>query len=128
MAWQVPCSGQTCISANRVLVDASVHDAFVAKLKVAMHSLVLGTACRKVTLGPLINERAVQKIEQLVVDAVNKRCASIVCGGKRGHHATLYQPTLLIDVKPNMLIANQERSAPVAAVVSECLRCVTALL
>jgi succinate-semialdehyde dehydrogenase/glutarate-semialdehyde dehydrogenase len=75
--------GQTCVCPNRVFVHASVHDAFVEKLVARVNALVLGPATNpEAQIGPMINARAVDKIERHVQDAVT-RGARIVAGGRR---------------------------------------------
>jgi len=111
-------SGQTCICSNRFLVHASVHDAFVEKLNIAMSGIRLGNGMDPgVTQGPLINARAVDKIDSLVKDALLKE-ASLVCGGAVSDHGTnFYLPTLLTDVNLEMDIAHNEIFGPVVSVM-----------
>ena len=108
-------TGQTCVCANRLLVQAGVYDAFAAKLAMAVVALKVGDGMDAgVTQGPLIDEPALAKVEELVADAVQKG-ARIVTGGKR--HAlggTFYEPTVLADVTPAMRVANEEVFGPVA--------------
>jgi succinate-semialdehyde dehydrogenase / glutarate-semialdehyde dehydrogenase len=108
-------AGQTCVCANRILVQDSVYDAFTAKLATAVAGLMVGAGIDKgVTLGPLINAAALAKVEEHVADAVAGG-ATIVAGGKR-HGATgnYYQPTILAGVTPAMKIAREETFGPVA--------------
>uniref|UniRef100_F1L3Q6 Succinate-semialdehyde dehydrogenase n=1 Tax=Ascaris suum TaxID=6253 RepID=F1L3Q6_ASCSU len=117
MATKFRGSGQTCISANRIFVHSSIHDQYVNELQKAMKTLVIGDGMKAgVNQGPLINERAVKKIENLLSDAVSKG-AEIVCGGKRGPQSTLFEPTLITGIKGNMEIAHMEIFGPVAAIV-----------
>ena len=108
-------TGQTCVCANRLLVQDSVYDAFVAKLKTAVEGLKVGNGMDEgVTQGPLINEDAARKVEDHIADAV-KKGAKIVTGGKR--HAlggTFFQPTLLVDVPREADIFRDETFGPVA--------------
>lgn len=108
-------SGQTCVCANRLLVQDSVYDAFAEKLAVAVNKLQVGNGLEAgTTQGPLINEAAVQKVESHIADAVGKG-ARIVTGGKRhalGH--TFFEPTLLADVTTDMQVASEETFGPVA--------------
>lgn len=108
-------SGQTCVCANRILVQAGIYDAFAAKLRVAVDNLKVGSGLDEdVTQGPLIDQRAVEKVEEHIADAVEKG-ASIVCGGQR--HAlggSFFQPTILRDVTPAMRVAKEETFGPVA--------------
>jgi len=108
-------AGQTCVCANRILVQDGVYDAFAAKLKVAVEALKVGNGMDAgVTQGPLINAAAVQKVEEHIADAV-KRGASIVTGGAR--HAiggNFFQPTILANVPNDADIFREETFGPVA--------------
>lgn len=111
-------AGQTCVCTNRFYVHESLHDAFVEKLSQASKHLVIGPGLDKgVQLGPLIDQQAVDKVEQHVQDAVAKG-ARLMVGGKR--HAlggNFYEPTVLAGVKKGMLITEEETFGPVAAVI-----------
>jgi succinate-semialdehyde dehydrogenase/glutarate-semialdehyde dehydrogenase len=111
-------AGQTCVCTNRFYVHESLHDAFVEKLVQASKRLVIGPGLDKgVQLGPLIDQQAIDKVEQHVQDAVAKG-ARLMTGGKR--HAlggTFYEPTVLAGVKKGMLITEEETFGPVAAVI-----------
>jgi succinate-semialdehyde dehydrogenase/glutarate-semialdehyde dehydrogenase len=115
-------TGQACISPNRFLVHEAVYDAFVDTLASRIRKLKAGNGMdADVSIGPLINEAAVAKIEQQVQDAVSKG-ARIVCGGERLTTGALaggcfYAPTLLADVTPDMLIYREETFGPVAPVI-----------
>src|SRR6202789_2979149 len=108
-------AGQTCVCANRLLVQDGVYDAFAQKLKAAVEAMKVGNGMDAgVTQGPLINADAVTKVEEHVADAV-KRGASIVTGGKR--HAlggNFFQPTILANVPSDALIFREETFGPVA--------------
>ncbi|XP_078482146.1 succinate-semialdehyde dehydrogenase, mitochondrial-like [Ciona intestinalis] len=110
--------GQTCVCANRIFVQESVHDEFVSKLVAAMkEELILGdTMDPNVTIGPLINEKAVQKVESHVEDAV-RLGAKVVYGGKRGPTSFFYEPTLLTDINKQMKCLNEETFGPVAPIM-----------
>ena len=111
-------AGQTCVCTNRFYVHESLHDAFVEKLAQASKRLVIGPGLDKgVQLGPLIDQQAIDKVEQHVQDALGKG-ARLMTGGKR--HAlggTFYEPTVLAGVKKGMLITEEETFGPVAAVI-----------
>ena len=111
-------AGQTCVCTNRFYVHESLHDAFVEKLTQASKRIVIGPGLDKgVQLGPLIDQQAINKVEQHVQDAVAKG-ARLMTGGKR--HAlggTFYEPTVLAGVKKGMLITEEETFGPVAAVI-----------
>ncbi len=108
-------TGQTCVCANRVLVQAPVYEAFAARLVQAVAKLRVGDGLKGATdQGPLIDSKALAKVEEHVADAVNKG-AKIALGGKR--HAlggNFFEPTVLTDVTPAMLAAREETFGPVA--------------
>jgi len=108
-------AGQTCVCANRLLVQEGVYDAFTAKLAVAVKQLVVGNGMDEaVTQGPLIDRAALAKVEELLADAVAKG-ARIVCGGKRhGLGRTWFEPTILAEVTPAMRVSREEVFGPVA--------------
>jgi succinate-semialdehyde dehydrogenase/glutarate-semialdehyde dehydrogenase len=112
-------TGQTCVCANRLLVQEGVYDAFVAKLVDAVKKLRVGDGLAGVTeQGPLIDDKAVAKVEEHVADALAKG-GKIALGGKR--HAlggTFYEPTIITGVKPSMMVAREETFGPVAPVFS----------
>jgi succinate-semialdehyde dehydrogenase/glutarate-semialdehyde dehydrogenase len=108
-------AGQTCVCANRILVQDGVYDLFAKKLGEAVRGLVVGEGFHDgVHQGPLINAAALEKVESLVADAVEKG-ARVVCGGHR--HAlggTFYEPTIIADVNADMAMAQEEIFGPVA--------------
>ena len=109
-------SGQTCVCANRILVQDSVYDLFAAKLVKAVTALKIGPGLttEEAQQGPLINEGAVAKVERLVADAVGKG-ARVLAGGKRhtlGHG--FFEPTILTEVTADMDLAREEIFGPVA--------------
>ena len=108
-------TGQTCVCANRILVQDGVYDAFAAKLAEAVKKLVVGPGLKGETQqGPLINAQAVEKVERHVADALSKG-AKVLLGGKR--HAlggTFFEPTILTGVTADMLCAREETFGPVA--------------
>ncbi|MGC2029866.1 MAG: NADP-dependent succinate-semialdehyde dehydrogenase [Steroidobacteraceae bacterium] len=108
-------TGQTCVCANRLLVQAGVYDEFARKLYEAVGKLRVGDGLAGVTdQGPLIDAKAIAKIEEHIADAVAKG-ASVKMGGKR--HAlggTFFEPTILTGVTANMLVAREETFGPVA--------------
>ena len=110
-------AGQTCVCANRLLVQASVADAFAAKLAAAVAQLKVGDgAAEGVNQGPLIDDDAVRKVEELLADAVSQG-ARVVTGGKR--HAlgrTFFEPTIVSGVTPAMRVAREEIFGPVAPI------------
>src|SRR5258706_13261157 len=101
--------GQTCVCANRILVQDRVYDAFAARLVEKVRGLKLGNGMDPgVTQGPLIDMYAVQKVESHIADAVAKG-ARVVAGGKRHSlGGTFFEPTVLGDVTPAMQVAREE--------------------
>ena len=108
-------SGQTCVCANRFLVQASVHDAFAEKLARATRLLNPAPGLQAdSTQGPLIDDRAVAKVERHVHDAVSLG-ATVLCGGSRHHRGgRFFEPTVLTGMTPAMAIAREETFGPVA--------------
>src|SRR5438105_1876940 len=111
-------TGQTCVCANRLFVHEKVYDAFAAKLAEKVRALKVGIGTEPgVTQGPLINQAALDKVEEHVADATANG-ARVVTGGKR--HAlggTFYEPTVLADVTPAMMIFREETFGPVAPLI-----------
>jgi len=106
-------AGQTCVCANRLLVQDSVYDAFAAKLAEAVRALKVGDGAEAgVTTGPLINRAAVAKVEEHIADAVAKG-ARVAVGGK-GLGGNFFEPTILVDVTTAMAVAREETFGPVA--------------
>lgn len=108
-------TGQTCVCANRLYVQSGVYDAFAAKLTQAVSALRVGDGLQGPTdQGPLIDQRALEKVQAHIADAVSHG-ARIACGGKS--HAlggTFFEPTILLDVTPEMRVAREETFGPVA--------------
>jgi len=110
-------TGQTCVCANRLLVQEGVYDLFVAKLVEAVRKLRVGDGLQGATdQGPLIDAKAVAKVEEHISDALGKG-AKVALGGHR--HAlggTFFEPTVITQVRANMLVAREETFGPVAPV------------
>ena len=108
-------AGQTCVCANRLYVQDGVYDAFAEKLVAAVAKLKVGNGVDDgVTQGPLIEEKAVKKVEQHVADALAKG-GRLLTGGERhelGH--SFFQPTVIADVTSDMLVAKEETFGPLA--------------
>lgn len=108
-------AGQTCVCANRILVQSGIYDAFAEKFAKRVAAMKVGDGMETdVEQGPLIDEKAVVKVEEHIADA-RSHGAGVVTGGER--HAlggTYFQPTVLRDVTSKMLIANDETFGPVA--------------
>jgi succinate-semialdehyde dehydrogenase / glutarate-semialdehyde dehydrogenase len=112
-------TGQTCVCANRLLVQEGVYDAFVEKLVEAVRKLRVGDGLAGATdQGPLIDAKAVAKVEEHIADAVAKG-GRIALGGRR--HAlggTFFEPTIVTHVKTGMMVAREETFGPVAPIFS----------
>jgi succinate-semialdehyde dehydrogenase / glutarate-semialdehyde dehydrogenase len=108
-------TGQTCVCANRLLIQAGVYEEFAGKLKSAVAQLRVGDGLAGVTeQGPLIDAKAVTKVEEHIADAIANG-AKIILGGKR--HAlggSFFEPTILTGVTSKMLVAREETFGPVA--------------
>jgi succinate-semialdehyde dehydrogenase/glutarate-semialdehyde dehydrogenase len=110
-------AGQTCVCANRVFAQDKIYDAFVEKLGKAVAELKVGDGFEQgVTIGPLINMAAIEKVEEHVADAT-KKGAKVAIGGKRhARGGTFFEPTILTGTTPDMLIFREETFGPVAPV------------
>ncbi|MDH3314387.1 MAG: NADP-dependent succinate-semialdehyde dehydrogenase [Gammaproteobacteria bacterium] len=108
-------TGQTCVCANRILVQDSVYDSFAKKLVEAAKQLKVGNGLEDgMQQGPLIDMRAVEKVEEHIADATSKG-AKVIAGGKRHKlGGTFFEPTVLADVTTDMLVTNDETFGPVA--------------
>jgi succinate-semialdehyde dehydrogenase/glutarate-semialdehyde dehydrogenase len=109
--------GQTCVCANRIYVQAGVHDVFVEKLTAAVKKLKLGDGrIPGVTQGPLVNGKAVEKVEAHVADALAKG-AKVATGGARSSlGGSFFEPTVLTGVTSAMAVAREETFGPLAPV------------
>lgn len=109
-------TGQTCVCVNRFYIQNGVYEAFTRKLAEAVQALRVGDALQGETeQGPLINAAALAKVEQHVGDALEQG-ARLLCGGRRHTlGGTFYEPTVLAEATPDMLIASEETFGPVAA-------------
>ncbi len=111
-------AGQTCVCANRLYVQDGVYDAFAAKLAEKVKSFKVGAGSEPgVVIGPLIDEQGLQKVEKHVADALGKG-AKVVLGGRRHERGGLFfQPTVLADVTPDMIVSYEETFGPVAPLI-----------
>lgn len=109
-------AGQTCVCANRVLVQDRVYDSFAGKLARAVSELKVGNGAEPgVTQGPLIDMKAVAKVEEHIGDAVAKG-ARVASGGKRhSSGGRFFEPTIIVEADSQMRIAHEETFGPVAA-------------
>lgn len=108
-------AGQTCVCANRFLVQSGVYDEFATKLAAAVADFKVGNGLDDgVTQGPLINAKGLAKVEELVDDALAHGAKALSGGAAHALGGTYYEPTILTDVTPDMRIANEEIFGPVA--------------
>ncbi|MEQ8369268.1 MAG: NAD-dependent succinate-semialdehyde dehydrogenase [Alphaproteobacteria bacterium] len=110
-------AGQTCVCANRIFVQDGVHDAFVERLSQAVRAMTVGDGLEDgVTLGPLINQDGVEKVEAHIADAL-ARGGEIRTGGKRhARGGTFFQPTVLTGLTRDMQAFREETFGPLAAI------------
>jgi succinate-semialdehyde dehydrogenase/glutarate-semialdehyde dehydrogenase len=110
-------SGQTCVCTNRFYAQAGIYDAFVEKLTAAVKKLKIGSGLEAgVTQGPLIDDKAIAKVEEMVADAKAKG-GSIATGGKRSELGlSFYEPTVIAGATSGMQFAREEIFGPVAPV------------
>jgi succinate-semialdehyde dehydrogenase/glutarate-semialdehyde dehydrogenase len=111
-------AGQTCVCANRILVQSGIYDRFAAALVDKVKALTVGPGMEAGTIiGPLISSEAIDKVETLVGDAV-KKGAKVLTGGEVDKAGPLfYRPSVVGDVTPDMTIVREEIFGPVAALV-----------
>jgi succinate-semialdehyde dehydrogenase/glutarate-semialdehyde dehydrogenase len=109
-------AGQTCVCANRILVQEGVFDAFSEKLVAAVKALRMGDGADDgVTVGPLINDAAYEKVSSILKQATDNG-AQILTGGRgnEGHGGNFFEPTVLVDVDDTMEVYNEEIFGPIA--------------
>lgn len=108
-------AGQTCICTNRFYVQAGVYDAFAEKFAHAVKALTIGNGLETgVQIGPLIDNRAIAKVERHLADAVAKGATIITGGRKHKLGGTYFEPTLLTGVTQEMVVAREETFGPIA--------------
>ncbi len=108
-------TGQTCVCANRLLIQDGVYDRFTEMLGEAVAKLRVGNGLEGETeQGPLIDMAAVEKVEEHVADALGKGARLIMGGARHSLGGTFYQPTVLADVTPAMLVSKEETFGPLA--------------
>lgn len=111
-------AGQTCVCANRIIVQSGIHDAFVEKFRIAIGNLVVGNGFDEGSeQGPLITQDAVDKVRTHISDAVDGGATLVTGGELHPLGGTFFTPTLLTGVRPEMLICREETFGPVAPVV-----------
>ncbi|MDR6397524.1 NAD-dependent succinate-semialdehyde dehydrogenase [Herbaspirillum seropedicae] len=110
-------AGQTCVCSNRLYVQEAVYDIFVEKLVTAVTQLKVGIGTEEgITVGPLINEAAVQKVESHIDDALQRGAKAAIGGKRHGLGHGFFEPTVLVEMSSDMKIASKETFGPVAAV------------
>jgi succinate-semialdehyde dehydrogenase / glutarate-semialdehyde dehydrogenase len=110
-------TGQTCVCANRILVQDGVYDAFTEKLATAVRKLKVSDGMEDgAQQGPLIDMAAVEKIEEHIADAVSKGAKIIVGGERHELGGTFFQPTVLTNVTPDMKVTHEETFGPLAPI------------
>jgi succinate-semialdehyde dehydrogenase / glutarate-semialdehyde dehydrogenase len=108
-------AGQTCVCANRILVQDKVYDAFAEKLAAKVRALKVGPGTEAgVNIGPLIDERAVTKVEEHIGDAIAKGAKVLVGGKKHALGGLFFEPTILTGVNTDMKVTTEETFGPVA--------------
>jgi succinate-semialdehyde dehydrogenase/glutarate-semialdehyde dehydrogenase len=111
-------AGQTCVCANRILVQSGIYDAFAARLVERVSGLVVGAGLRGPTdQGPLIDDRAVAKASAHVADAVARGAQVLIGGAPLGDKGSFFAPTVLADVSSDALLCREETFGPVAGLV-----------
>ena len=110
-------TGQTCVCANRMLVQSGVYEDFTAKLSQAVSALRVGNGLEgEVDQGPLIDMAAVAKVEEHIADAVGKGARIVVGGARHELGGSFFQPTVLADVQSDMKVAREETFGPLAPI------------
>ncbi|GEN98627.1 NAD-dependent succinate-semialdehyde dehydrogenase [Novosphingobium sediminis] len=111
-------AGQTCVCANRVLVQDGVYDAFVERVRAKVAALVVGDGAKPgTTIGPLINAAAVEKVDSLVRDALAGGASALLGGNRSNAGAGFFEPTVLTGVRGDMTIATSEIFGPVVPLI-----------
>jgi succinate-semialdehyde dehydrogenase / glutarate-semialdehyde dehydrogenase len=111
--------GQTCVCANRFLIQAGVYDVFAAKLAARVAAMKVGDGADEgVTQGPLINMKAVEKVETLLADALAAGAKATVGGHRHALGGTWFEPTVVTGVTPEMAISGEEIFGPVATLTA----------
>ncbi|MCE9665593.1 NAD-dependent succinate-semialdehyde dehydrogenase [Halomonas sp. M5N1S17] len=110
-------AGQTCICANRILVQEGIYDAFVEKFTAAVSELKVGNGLdENVTMGPLVSERAVREVHEKVEEALAQGARATIGGTPDSQGACFYRPTVLVDVDSDMRVFREEIFGPVAPI------------
>jgi succinate-semialdehyde dehydrogenase/glutarate-semialdehyde dehydrogenase len=108
-------AGQTCVCSNRIYVQSSVYEAFAAKFVAAVEKLTVGNGTADgVRVGPLIDGKAVAKVEEHIHDALAKGGTLMTGGQRHSLGGNFFQPTVVANATPNMLVAREETFGPLA--------------
>jgi succinate-semialdehyde dehydrogenase / glutarate-semialdehyde dehydrogenase len=108
-------TGQTCVCANRLLVQDAIYDEFVGKLSAAVGKLTVGDGLAgRTDQGPLIDAKALAKVEEHIADALAKGARVALGGARHALGGTFFQPTILTDVNSTMMVTREETFGPVA--------------
>ena len=108
-------TGQTCVCSNRLLVQDGVYDAFASKLAAKVSKMKVGNGVDEgVVQGPLIDAKALAKVEEHIADAKSKGARVLTGGARHALGGTFFQPTVIADATTSMLVANEETFGPVA--------------
>ncbi len=108
-------NGQTCVCSNRIYVQAGVYEAFAEKLRLAVEKLTIGDGLQAgVTTGPLINDKAVDKVQEHIRDVLDHGGALLTGGKPHALGGTFFQPTIVTGVTQSMKVAQEETFGPLA--------------
>ncbi|MBY0564029.1 MAG: NAD-dependent succinate-semialdehyde dehydrogenase [Hyphomonadaceae bacterium] len=111
-------AGQTCVCANRILVEDAIYDSFSKKLADAVSKLKVGDGqAEGVEIGPLIDQKAIEKVEQIVAEAIDAGAVALAGGNKHAAGAQFYAPTVLTNVTREMRVNREEIFGPVAPLI-----------
>ncbi|WP_150295148.1 NAD-dependent succinate-semialdehyde dehydrogenase [Sphingobium estronivorans] len=111
-------AGQTCVCANRIYVQSGIYDLFVEKLVAATRKLVVGNgAADGTTIGPMIDDAALAKVQQHIADATARGATVLEGGVPHPLGGRFFTPTVLRDVTPDMLVTREETFGPLAPVI-----------
>jgi succinate-semialdehyde dehydrogenase/glutarate-semialdehyde dehydrogenase len=111
-------TGQTCVCANRIFVQDGIYDKFAGKLKERIEAQVVGNGMDKgVTLGPLIDEAAVEKVKEHISDAVSLGAKTLIGGKMHKLGGQFFEPTILVEVSTKAKLMNEETFGPVAPLI-----------
>jgi succinate-semialdehyde dehydrogenase/glutarate-semialdehyde dehydrogenase len=110
-------AGQTCVCANRFYAQANIYDEFVSRLSHAASALRVGAGTGPVQIGPLIDDKAVAKLERHIADAVENGGVVMTGGSRSPLGGTFFEPTVIAQATSDMLVAREETFGPLAAII-----------